>query len=71
MIKTRYGYTYGVEDENGKLIWYRTKKEAKYKLKQVYTAKVREITQELGEEDSLYMANRLAYLTNQYKDYIK
>jgi len=50
------------------LIWYRTKKEAKYKLKEVYTAKVREIT---GEEDSLYMANRLAHLTNQYKDYIK
>ena len=68
MIKTRYGYTYGIEDENGKLIWYRTKKEAKYKLKEVYTAKVREIT---GEEDSLYMANRLAHLTNQYKDYIK
>lgn len=68
MIKTRYGYTYGVENEDGKLIWFRTKKEAKYKLKQVYTAKVREIT---GEEDSLYMANRLAHLTNQYKDYIK
>lgn len=69
MIKTRYGNLYGVKDENDRLVWFPTKADAKWKLKQVYTAKVQAIAGD--NKIGIGMAEDIAKLTNKYKDYIK
>ena len=69
MIKTRYGNLYGVKDEKDKMVWFPTKSEAKWKLREVYTAKLQEIAS--GNNINTGMAEDIARLTNKYKDYIK